>query len=336
MSETPETRPEGGRALVLFPGALGDFICFYPTLDVLLTRHGGVRVLLRGRLADLLPDGPALQTGALDGPEASRLFVEGADAEPAVRDFLAPYDRIYSWSGGGEPRFGVNLRAAARSPVHLFPFRPGGDGAVVRWSEYYLSCIGAGAERLRSTRMPLVPAAVEWSESLWRRLGPSRSPVLAVAPGSGAARKNWPLERFVTACRWWRRETGGCSLVLLGPVEEELGLGIDLPGDTAVVLRGLPLDRLAAVLARCDAYAGNDSGPTHLSAALGVPTVAVFRVTDPREWMPWGPRVSVLGPRMPGGGTGPEHDGQGVAAEVSVDEALRELGRIMTTRLGNQ
>lgn len=319
MSEIRRTsggvRPAGGRALVLFPGALGDFVCFYPALDVLTGRNARVTVLLRGPLGDLLPEGLGLRAGRLELPEVSRLFVEGAAAEPAVRGYLSRYDRIHSWSGAGDAVFTANLRTAARGEVYLFPFRPRGNG--VRWSEYFLSCVGAGAERLRSTRMPLVPAAVEWRESLWRRHRLSGKPVLAVAPGSGAARKNWPLERFLEVCRWWRRQTKGSSLLLVGPVEEESGLDDRAFRDAALPLRGLSLSRLAAVLARCDAYAGNDSGPTHLSAALGVPTVAVFRVTDPREWTPWGPRVAVVGPRR--------HGGDGCAGDVSVDEVIREL-----------
>ncbi len=319
MSEIPRTsggaRPAGGRALVLFPGALGDFVCFYPALDVLATRNARVTVLLRGPLGELLPEGSGLRAGRLDRPEVSRLFVEGAAAEPAVRRYLSPYDRIYAWSGAGEAVFAANLRSAARGRVHLFPFRPPGDGN--RWAEYFLSCVGADAEHLRSVRMPPAPAAVEWRESLWRRQRLYGRPVLAVAPGSGAPRKNWPLDRFLQVCRWWRDKTRGSSLLLVGPVEEESGLEELVSRDVALPLRGLSLSRLAAVLAGCDAYAGNDSGPTHLSAALGVPTAAIFRVTDPREWTPWGPRVAVLGP--------PRHGGGGCAGDVSVNEVIREL-----------
>ena len=52
--------------------------------------------------------------------------------------------------------------------------------------------------------------------------------------------------------------------------------------------------RLAAVLSRCRLYIGNDSGITHLAAALGVRTIALFLETDPRVWAPRGPRVQLL------------------------------------------
>jgi hypothetical protein len=59
---------------------------------------------------------------------------------------------------------------------------------------------------------------------------------------------------------------------------------------------GVPLSRLAALLVECSGYVGNDSGVSHLAAALGVPTAAVFGPTDPAVWAPVGPKVSVVGP----------------------------------------
>ena len=290
---TADVTTDGGGVLVLFPGALGDFVCFYPALEVLSARSPRPRILVRGGLGDLLPEGPsAPRAGSLEAPEVSRLFVEGAGAEPRVRRFFGSYDTIYSWSGASDPVFVRNLRAVARVEPRLFPFRP--PDTAVRWSEYYLACVEASAGSLLSGRLPLKPAAVDWTEDLWRARGLSNRAVLAVAPGSGAVRKNWPLARFMEVCRWWRKETGGVPVILLGPAEEERGMEEAIPEGCGRVFKGLSLARLAAVIARCDAYVGNDSGPTHLAAGLGVPTVAVFRVTDPREWQPWGAKVTVV------------------------------------------
>jgi ADP-heptose:LPS heptosyltransferase len=51
---------------------------------------------------------------------------------------------------------------------------------------------------------------------------------------------------------------------------------------------------LAAVLARAGLYVGNDSGVSHLAAAAGCPTVALFGPTDPALWSPVGPRVRAI------------------------------------------
>ena len=61
--------------------------------------------------------------------------------------------------------------------------------------------------------------------------------------------------------------------------------------DTITPLTNLSLNELAAVLRKCDLYVGNDSGVTHLAAAVGIPVVALFGPTDPRVWGPRGDKV---------------------------------------------
>jgi ADP-heptose:LPS heptosyltransferase len=57
---------------------------------------------------------------------------------------------------------------------------------------------------------------------------------------------------------------------------------------------GLSLVETAALLERCTLFVGNDSGLSHLAAALGIPTVAVFGPTDPSVWAPRGRRVEAV------------------------------------------
>jgi ADP-heptose:LPS heptosyltransferase len=54
------------------------------------------------------------------------------------------------------------------------------------------------------------------------------------------------------------------------------------------------LYELACWLATARVYIGNDSGITHLAAAVGTPVVALFGPTDPRIWAPRGPQVHVI------------------------------------------
>jgi ADP-heptose:LPS heptosyltransferase len=61
----------------------------------------------------------------------------------------------------------------------------------------------------------------------------------------------------------------------------------------------LGLPQVAAILARCRLSLGNDSGVSHLAAAIGVPTIAVFGPTNPAVWAPLGPRAAAC-KAMPG------------------------------------
>src|SRR5690606_26611454 len=74
-----------------------------------------------------------------------------------------------------------------------------------------------------------------------------------------------------------------------GPAEESLALP---PGEEEVP-QGTLVER-AAHLAAASTYLGNDSGITHLAAAVGCPTVAVFGPTEPRVWAPRGGHVQAV------------------------------------------
>lgn len=113
-------------------------------------------------------------------------------------------------------------------------------------------------------------------------------PVIIIHPGSGSKKKNWPLENFL-AVGEHLRQRGKPFAWVLGPAEQRLQLP---PGGR--VLPPTSLVNLASELARAALYIGNDSGITHLAAAAGCPTVAVFGSTDPRIWRPLGDNATVV------------------------------------------
>ena len=61
-----------------------------------------------------------------------------------------------------------------------------------------------------------------------------------------------------------------------------------------IELSGCTLVELATVLSACRAFIGNDSGVTHIAAAVGLPTIALFGPSDADRWGPRGPHVSVI------------------------------------------
>ena len=102
---------------------------------------------------------------------------------------------------------------------------------------------------------------------------------VVIHPFSGSPRKNWPLESFHTL-----------AARLDFPVRWCAGPGESLEG--AVCMSDLY--SLARWLAAARVYVGNDSGITHLAAAVGTPVIAIFVSSDPRVWAPRGPNVTVL------------------------------------------
>ena len=68
------------------------------------------------------------------------------------------------------------------------------------------------------------------------------------------------------------------------------------PPPEARLACNLPLRTLGAVLSRAGLFLGNDSGISHLAAAGGTRTLALFGPTDPAQWAPVGRAVLTLRP----------------------------------------
>jgi heptosyltransferase III len=282
------TDPIKPRIAVLFPGALGDFICLIPALHA-LAESAQLDVFAKTEFADIVPR--YIPVGTLERYEINRLFVAGGAFEGRVRDFFSPYERIYSWMGSGLPVFAEGLGVVAAGRSRLFPFRDA--SSTSHQADYYLSCLGFPPNHCGVVNIPLRPEALKWREEFWDRHALKEKAVLVLAPGSGAREKNWPATYFAAVARWWHGRTGGAVIVLLGPAEQERG-GLDVLAVDFISARNLNLAQVAALLSRGDLYFGNDSGITHLAAAVGAPTVALFGPSDARRWAPRGLNVRLL------------------------------------------
>ncbi len=266
--------------LVIFPGGLGDFLCFLPTLAALRREAAGrVAVLAQPGWLELI-DSRDFEPHSIDGRAVAQLFAPG-DGEEARR-LLAGFTAVLSWSGHGDPGFAAALRrlsGASRVETHAFRALAPGEHAT----DYYARCAGVCP----------APAAVwtseddeRWAEHLGGQLGAAGRRFLVIHPGSGAARKNW--DGCAEVVEWWQ-SAGGIAVELAGPAE---GRGGSV--GAAVVVRER-LGRVAALLRRAPCYLGNDSGISHLAAAVGTPGLALFGpASQAGAWAPRAPRMEVL------------------------------------------
>jgi hypothetical protein len=144
---------------------------------------------------------------------------------------------------------------------------------------------------LPHVRPPLcVPTAAEAMQArAWRERLPPR--FLALHPGSGSPRKNWPAEHFLELVG--RLRPPQPWLVVCGPADGEAVRPFRARPD-ALVAEDVPLRVLGALLAGAATFVGNDSGVSHLAAAWGAPTVALFGPTDAAVWAPDGHHVRVV------------------------------------------
>ena len=118
-------------------------------------------------------------------------------------------------------------------------------------------------------------------------------PLICVHPTAGNAMKQWPVEYFASVLDRLV-EVDDARIILIGApgegaVADDLLSRLRHPDAVTSLVGKVPLADLPALLARASLFLGNDSGPKHMAAGLGVPTVGIHSGTvDVREWGPIG------------------------------------------------
>lgn len=274
-------------------GALGDTLLALPALAVLrraVGPEGAVELLGRRPAADLTR-GASLASRVHDFDRAlfRAFFDEGVDAS-ALEAFLEPFDLVVAYAR--LPRLRELAARLDILAVETEPLPPRG----VHASDHLLDALAPlGLARGKALpELELGAGALEAASRFLEAHGLGHGAFAALHPGSGSPRKNWPPVRFRELAAL-ARQSGRRVLWIEGEadaraVAEARGADANEP-----VARALELPVLAAVLARAGVYIGNDSGVSHLAAATGAPTLAVFGPTDPVRWAPRGRRAAVVG-----------------------------------------
>jgi ADP-heptose:LPS heptosyltransferase len=282
--------------LVWHTGALGDLLLAGPALQALSRHYPGSGLVGVGK-----PEGWKLLQGALpvkavwdaDDGLWAWLFAAAGAVPPRLAERLAGVSLALVFSPRPNPEIFHGLsRAGVRAGFWLPSFSENGYEPV-RWLQArHLANLGLSYEPK--------PFYLDLEVDLPEGQHPSvllDKPLLSVAPGSGSARKNWPLSHYFEVTRVLAWDYGLQVVWLAGPAETAW-----LPylrgiaeSQGHALLAGLPLEQVARVLARSHLYLGGDSGITHLAAAAKARRIiALFGPTDPRVWAPFGDGVTVV------------------------------------------
>ena len=155
-------------------------------------------------------------------------------------------------------------------------------------------------ERHTGAAEPTVPLPEVIPPPSWRTTGSGfagEDDYFVVAPGATyGASKVWPHERYAGLAGLLAHRTGATA-VIVGRNEEREGAAVlaeSIGAGTRNLAGKLSLEGLVAVLRGASVTIGNDSGPVHVSAALGVPTVAVFGPTSAEWTAPRGSAVRIV------------------------------------------
>jgi lipopolysaccharide heptosyltransferase III len=288
--------------LVVHPGSLGDTILALPVLEALKERQRPASLHLIGHpsLVDVLPGRSVIDAmSSMEGPLYRELLSGAERMRPPFVQFFQQFELIVVWAADHEGC----IRAALESLgiPRIVVRSPGLEEdtnrhATDRFRET-VECLLAPEDLPESRLTPTEhdrQSGAQWLADYG--IYPDSAHLIAVHAGSGSAGKCWPSERFAVVIRAWLR--GNLRVVLIeGPADGEVTqavvsqVSMPLPR-----LRDPSLAKVMGVLSHCHAFFGNDSGVTHLAAALGLPAVAVFGPTDPRIWASRRENLVVLRP----------------------------------------
>ncbi len=310
MSAAAEKSTSKPRILVIRGGAIGDFVLTLPAIRMLRQTLPDCHLEILGyrHITELaLHAGPEEGTTYADavrsieyGPLAA-FFARGAQLAPDLCEYFAGFQQVVSWLFDPDGIFAANLeRAGVRNYLAVYE--------KITTQPHASLQLARGLERmaifLDEHTARLVPnAASKGAAHSWlaeQGIENSDRPLIAIHPSSGSPRKNWPVRNWQRFAE--RVAEAGSRLLLIGGEADNAVLD---PLATALVIyqplvaRNLPLPTLAALLARCSAYFGHDTGISHIAAAAGAPSTLLFGPTDPATWAPQGPRVRVIS--APGG-----------------------------------
>ncbi|MGA2069764.1 MAG: glycosyltransferase family 9 protein [Sedimentisphaerales bacterium] len=305
---------QGRRGVILQPGAIGDCILTLPLAELMKETvcPGGIDIIGHTEYLGMLPGRSCVDAvRSLDSISLHRLFedeggFELADGDPLIMAF-AGYSWIASFLAEPESHFEKNLiftvNCSHSAEVITLAMKPV-EGSNIHISDFYRKQFVEQNELLNEEHnsavgMPLIrptQADIYRGKEILAENGimPTRKPVV-IHPGSGGAHKCWHLDNFLSVARVLAKE--GVEVVFLfGPAEVERFSEPAIAQIRAAgkLLTNLSLAEVLGVLGCSRGYIGNDSGITHLAAAVGIKTVAVFGPSDPAVYAPIGPAVTIL------------------------------------------
>lgn len=211
------------------------------------------------------------------------------------------------------------------------PKRPDGRWACVPAVDYYLRLADAvldepgPAQPALALELATTPEQELAADRLLSAAGASDArPFAVLNPGANNASKRWPAERFGRLGAWLHASHGLRVLVNGSPGEREVvdrvvaaarESGGEQGGVVGLAGLGTTVGSLKALIRRAAVLVTNDTGPRHIAAAFGVPTVTLFGPTDPR----WTTLPTPPAGAGTGGGAG---GGPGARIDLTADPTL--------------
>jgi lipopolysaccharide heptosyltransferase II len=203
--------------------------------------------------------------------------------------FCNPRSALLSFATQAPVRVGGNLPGRGK----LYTIRIKDDGIPKSAVEFHYQSLKAAGIEPKYFAPEIFLAEDEKKESRryleWQGIDFSK-PIVALHPGGTWPAKLWPAERFADLADLLVAKMHAQIILTKGPRDGEAAGKVESAIVGGVLsLPVLPLRQLAAILSLCAACVANDSGPMHIAAAVGTPTIGLFGPGEENIWFPYTP-----------------------------------------------
>ena len=288
--------------LVIHPGTLGDVVLALPAIQlirrqfsdhelVLLVREPIGKLLLKFGLVDRVIN--------MEGPDLAQLLSDDPCFGDDVGEIMDHCHHVVAWVTDCDGKLAMNLeRLGIEQRWIMSPHN--GLLRSYHQSDRYLETLGFlmhnvfQHEILLSSQCALRPNKPLFLPDDSRKSDDPKS--IFIHPSSGSLHKCWPPLKMATLIQQLIQGKKGKVILCQGPGDNAIisELQSCLRAVNYKIIKETDLVEISQLLKRIDLYIGFDSGVTHLAAALGIPTIAIFGPTDVERWSPKGPHVDVI------------------------------------------
>ncbi|MBN2328374.1 MAG: glycosyltransferase family 9 protein [Candidatus Omnitrophica bacterium] len=290
------------RWLIVRQGAIGDTILLSSLIRFIRSAIPSAWIEVMGvyeRVELLVGDHMADSALSSERIGMEELWMEHGGVSGDLSQFLGSYDVILYFAGSNRERLRKRLQIRPDMIVRVHPALPD-EQAYMHCTDHYISVLHGILPRKETPapQLDLRQAEILEAQNYLESLGIDRRNALLVGlhVGAGGRAKRAPLRLFTLAVKSLQSQRPIVCLVPQGPADHEIvSRFVKQSGAESIfILNELPLRKLASVLSLLEMFIGNDSGITHMAAAVGRPTLALFSTGNPRIWRPLGKRVRTM------------------------------------------
>jgi lipopolysaccharide heptosyltransferase III len=269
MSTVLDRLPSGARVAIIRLRSLGDCVLTTPALQILKSARPDLRiaVVVEETFAPVFEGSPDVDS----------------IVPPNVADVARFHpDLVLNLHGGTRSaQLTLACRARLRAGFAHFRFSPVYNVRIPRAQEILgIHRKVHTAEHLASAVFYLGASVVDIPRArLFTAHAGNPAPLAIFHPVASAADKTWPAENFRAVAGRLKHELQ--PVFISGPGESLAGFS------DYRCISGAPLNEIKSLLAGAAMFIGNDSGPAHMAAAFGVPSVVLFGPSDHQIWGPW-------------------------------------------------